>query len=37
MDEESTKRIVISDGITNTWMRNPPREWSYLMELPTHG
>jgi hypothetical protein len=30
IDEESTCGMVIPLGITSTWTRNPPGEWSFF-------
>jgi hypothetical protein len=29
MDEDSNRGIVISQGITRSWTRNPPIEWLF--------
>jgi hypothetical protein len=37
MDEESTGGIVILQGITSSWIRNPPKEWLFCQEFLAQG
>jgi hypothetical protein len=34
LDEESTGRMIIPQGITSSWIRNPPEEWLFRWNDP---